>query len=114
MIVPTKAAAKLIRDWKGQANPETSRSTYDLPLAALLLEGLALDSDEGPGLDILRGVAETMEGWLRTRADGTPLEVSQADVRLLARRVEVAMELIRRGAGAFEAAPTTVKESAAR
>jgi hypothetical protein len=93
------AIRRLLRVWRDQAHPGTAKRIDELPLAALILTGLTMASDEGPVVDILLAVEATVDGWLYTdRPDEHTIQVSKADLMLLVRRVQVAAELVRRGA----------------
>ena len=103
---PSLPLRRLAKTWKGQRDPDAPKALQDLPLSAVLLSGLTISADEGPAIDVLHGCFETIDGWRRSRAeDADTIEVSLAEVMLLARRLDVAMELIRRGAGAFPKEP---------
>jgi hypothetical protein len=93
------AAHQLGRVWKKQARVayEARAPVGDLPLAALLLHGLTFSEDEGPALDALRAVLATVDGWATTGDE--VVTVAQVEVRICARRIEVVMELLRRGLG---------------
>ena len=95
---------EMVKSWKGQTGEHGPRTpASELPLAALLLSGLTHGADEGPAADVLTSVIETVEGWVRAMPDGeTVAHVPPGDLMLLQRRLEVALELLRRGAGAWK------------
>jgi hypothetical protein len=95
-----RAVRRLSRTWHRQASvPYEKRKTiYDLPLPAVLLTGITISEDEGPVLDALAGLYDTIDGWRRAAGDVDVVSVSLAEVMMVARRVDVVRELIRRGA----------------
>jgi hypothetical protein len=100
------ASRRLLDLWERQACSETFKNTDELPLAAVLLSGLTLGADEGPGLDVLAGIDATVEGWIALGdPDDITIRVSKADLILLTHRLDVAIELVKRGAAAFPPVP---------
>lgn len=91
---------KLVHHWKHEADKNGVYCSQ--PLDVLLLAACTIGADEGPGLDVLIALHETIDGLQRAAGDVDTITVGLGDVRLMARRLELAMELIRRGAGAFE------------
>ncbi len=96
---PARALRRLSKRWRREADRPLVR--HDRPLDALLLSGLTLAADEGPAVDVLIAINETLEGMLRTAGDAPMVHVPVGELTLLARRVEVATELARRGAPVF-------------
>jgi hypothetical protein len=98
----TVAVRRLNEAWKEHADARGTgarrKTRYELPLSALLLLALTIDADEGPALDLLGAIFETVDGWLRRAGDTDLIGVSVGEVMLLARRVDVAAELVRCGA----------------
>ena len=95
---------EMVKSWRGQTGEHGRRTpASELPLAALLLSGLTHGADEGPAADVLTSAIETLEGWVLAMPDGqTVAQVPSSDLMLLQRRLEVALELLRRGAGAWK------------
>src|SRR5262249_18054587 len=93
-----RALGRLSARWNRQRTEGQRLPIEELPLSALLLHGLTYTADEGPALDILGAIAEPVEGWEKaaTIDDEGSVAVTVGELMMLARRLEVAMELIRR------------------
>jgi hypothetical protein len=97
----TRAVRSLTRRWNHQRVHR--KPLEELPLSALLLSGLTIQADEGPAVDILEAVHDTLDE-LKVDAmgkDKRTVRISVTDLTQIMARIEVAAELVRRGPGAL-------------
>jgi len=91
--------------WSGIIDTRDEGSTDDRPLVALLFAAVAGGSYEGaeadsPAVAVLRAIRATVNGWARAHSGSTLFaSVAFVDLHLLRRRLDVAIQIVRRSPG---------------
>jgi hypothetical protein len=91
--------------WSGIIDTRDDDSITDRPLVALLLAAVAGSPYEGaeadsPSVAVLRSIRATVNGWVHQRGESTHFAaVPFAELGLLTRRLDVAIQIVRRSPG---------------
>jgi hypothetical protein len=102
---PTAELRALDEAWRGIIDTRDDDSIDDRPIAALLFAAVAGGPYEGaeadsPAVAVLRVIRETVNGWAHAHSGSTLFaSVAFIDLGLLTRRLDVAIQIVRRSPG---------------
>jgi hypothetical protein len=102
---PKSELRALDEAWRGILDTRDDYSFGDRPIVSLLFAALVggpyEDAEaDSPAVAVLRAIRATVEGWAHAHSGSTLFaSVAFADLHLLARRLDVAIQIVRRSPG---------------